>query len=58
MMTEREKLRQNLSGLAETFLSLTPELRQLFLSQLADSGSPEVADWLAIFEHFHRNLEK
>jgi hypothetical protein len=45
------------SELAQTFLSLTPESRQEFMNKLADSGSPQVSDWLAIFAQYHQNLE-
>lgn len=46
--------REKLSELAATFLSMTPEGRRTFLNSLAESGGSEVADWLAIFEHFHQ----
>ena len=49
-------LQERLEGRAQTFLRLTPEGRQEFMSRLADSGSPEVSDWLAIFAQYHRNL--
>ena len=52
------ELQERLEGLAQTFLSLTPEGRQEFMSRLADSGSPEVSDWLAIFKHYHQQLEE
>ncbi len=51
-------LQDRLEGLAQTFLSLTHEGRQEFMNRLAQRGSPEVSDWLAIFKHYHQQLEE
>lgn len=49
-MSDREKLTE----LARQFLSLTPDGRQAFMQKLAETGDPDVADWLAIFSQYHR----
>lgn len=47
-----------LTEIAQTFLSLTPEGRAQFINTLAGSN-PELSDWLAIFtQYHHENLER
>ena len=51
-------LQARLEGLAQTFLSLTPEGRIEFMNRLAESGSPQISDWLAIFARYHQQLNE
>jgi hypothetical protein len=52
MHTEEDRAR--ITEIAETFLSLGPEARQVFLTKLAESGNPEAADWLSIFQAYNK----
>jgi hypothetical protein len=49
-----EEGRARITEIAETFLSLGPEARQVFLTKLAESGNPEAADWLSIFQAYNK----
>jgi hypothetical protein len=46
--------RERIASIAAQFLSLGPEARQVFLTKLAETGNPEVSDWLAIFAQYNK----